>query len=428
MTNKLILIALLAITACTASSENAAEANDSTSIANEFGDPSLAIPDSLHRSIVSITHHYTGLLGEKYKLGMNLTFEKENNYGLYRYATQKEYINLRPSFGTDNKFTLEESTYTEKDGRQITGTFEGEKTGNDLKGTWFNKNRSKNFPFTLTADTKPFGVWTFADNAKEDEGFFVMNTIYVFDAQGQLHQTLSDFESRSALENSVELEDLNFDGHLDLRVLEGSGLVNSPYIYWLFDPQQNLFVHNQELAQVTSPRVDILNKEIVSDWKGSAALYGTDHYIYNNGHYTLASREERNYEEEEEEEEEEGGEAEAKDFPFTDEGGVGYQQEVNVLVCTLDELSPGYCANYIFSCGDFGVAKTELQDDAEKLWMDLTIDGDDGAEINPKYQGKKFEITYKPTEDWLCQPPGSPDTEGMTKRTVPLITGFRLVE
>jgi hypothetical protein len=422
MTNKLILITFVAITACSAPSENASETQDSTATAaDEFGNPSLAIPDSLHRSLISVTHHYTGLLGEKYKLGMNLTFEKDMNYGLYRYATQKEYINLKPTFGADNKFTIEENTYTEKDGQQITGSFEGEKTGNDLKGTWFNKNRSKSFPFTLTSDTKPFGGWTFADNTKKDEEFYMMTTIYVFDSQGQVRQTLSDFECASINEHTLELEDLNFDGHLDLRVLESSGSVNAPYIYWIFDPQQNLFVRNGELAEVTTPQVDILNKEIVSEWRGSAVSYGTDHYTYNNGHFALASREEKNYAEEEEIEE--GYE----DGPLTDDGGVEYPDAINVQVCTLEEAGAGDCSHVIFSCGDFGVAQRELSEEADKLWIDLTIESDDGAVINPKYKGKKFEITYKPTEGWPCQP-GYPDTDQMTKGTVPLITDFRLVE
>ncbi len=311
----LSIVTSLIVTACNPSKEKTFEAQDSTSLTaiSGFGDPVLEIPDSLHRSTISVARHYTGALNDKYMLGMNIIFENDRTYGAYRYATQKEFISFRGSFGSDNKFKLEESTYTEKDGAQVTGYFEGERIGNDLKGTWFNKDRTKSFPFTLTEDAKPYKGWIFTDNAKKEEGFYVMSNIYIWNAQGQLHQTLSDFQCTSDTENTIEIEDLNFDGHMDIRVLEMSGSVNAPYIYWLYDPREDVFVRNEELAGITSPEVDVMGKEIISRWRSGAASYGTDHYTYSNGHFILGSREENNYAEEEEE---------GEDGSFTDEGGV----------------------------------------------------------------------------------------------------------
>ena len=86
------------------------------------------------------------------------------------------------------------------------------------------------------------------------------------------------------------LDDWNFDGYLDVSLMRspGGSMHNSPHYYWLWDQQQERFVENFELEDLS----DEHTLEISDHNQIFASTYGlTWHYIlfyqYNDGHYVL---------------------------------------------------------------------------------------------------------------------------------------------
>lgn len=90
-----------------------------------------------------------------------------------------------------------------------------------------------------------------------------------------------------------------------------------------------------------------------------------------------------------------------------------------VSTCVLEDVGLGDCAHIIFDCGDFGNAKTYLDDASVTLWYDLMEESEAGEiYVNPKYKGRQFEITYAEDTGIRCEPEGS--------TTYQLVVGFRL--
>lgn len=95
MKNNPIVFILLLSVACTSSSSDKGSttaSSDSAGVAST-SEPEkktaadIKIGDSLRVSPLSITHHYTGIIGGKYKLLMNLYFDGNEVTGSYRYFT-----------------------------------------------------------------------------------------------------------------------------------------------------------------------------------------------------------------------------------------------------------------------------------------------------------------------------------------------------
>ena len=90
-----------------------------------------------------------------------------------------------------------------------------------------------------------------------------------------------------------------------------------------------------------------------------------------------------------------------------------------VSTCVLQDYGMGDCSHVIFDCGDFGNADPYLDEASEALWYDLSIEPEMGdLQVNPKYRGKTFEITYAETTGIRCVEEGEADYQ--------LIVGFKL--
>lgn len=62
---------------------------------------------------------------------------------------------------------------------------------------------------------------------------------------------------------AVTLEDVNFDGYLDLRFLSSEGAMNAYYGYWLWDANLPGFVHSLEFDKLeANPSFDAASKQI----------------------------------------------------------------------------------------------------------------------------------------------------------------------
>lgn len=254
-----------------------------------------AFAQDLHKSKTFTTHHYTGVIGGKYKFLMNLYFDKENIKGVYRYYTQKDYLHLEGTYDAATKqFNLTESYYDHK--KQVvvtTGFFEGIRNGNTVTGKWFNKDRSRTFDFTLSTDEKPV-MFTLFDNSQEKDEIITTDAISVVYDTGT-RQTITGFLSEVHKDvEFINLEDINFDGYLDLLVIEMTGAQNTPYFYWVYDPATVSFVRHEELT-ANDPVVDVQHQRIVSDWSGGAASHGQDQYVYQDGKFYLIESTEIDY-------------------------------------------------------------------------------------------------------------------------------------
>ncbi len=85
--------------------------------------------------------------------------------------------------------------------------------------------------------------------------------------------------------------DFNFDGLEDFAIMEflPAG-PNVPYLYFLYDREKKRFVANKDLAAITSPEFRAERAEIASYWRESAAVSGTDIYVWADGRPQLKSR------------------------------------------------------------------------------------------------------------------------------------------
>ncbi len=96
--------------------------------------------------------------------------------------------------------------------------------------------------------------------------------------------------------NGFEALDLNFDGYLDIRVMQFvSAGPNTPYQNWLWSPTTGKFVANRALDKITAPQFDADAQEITSQWRRSAAEHGSDIYAYDGTTPVLVHRETDTY-------------------------------------------------------------------------------------------------------------------------------------
>lgn len=88
----------------------------------------------------------------------------------------------------------------------------------------------------------------------------------IYDADDKLLQSISlvvPGEPPGTFEpGALQSVDANFDGHPDLQLLVGMGMVNASYRFWLWDPGQGRFALNEELSALTSPRFDAAQEQI----------------------------------------------------------------------------------------------------------------------------------------------------------------------
>lgn len=92
----------------------------------------------------------------------------------------------------------------------------------------------------------------------------------------------------------VIIEDMNFDGYLDIRIQSGTPAgPNIPYLYWLWDPKSSTYVANPNHEQIMSPAFDSDSQTIQSSIRESPTFYSDHTYRYIDGIPILIKRIER---------------------------------------------------------------------------------------------------------------------------------------
>lgn len=109
-------------------------------------------------------------------------------------------------------------------------------------------------------------------------------------------QTLDGFVADVQANEEVIIEDLNFDGIPDIRLMQFAPIEESiTFFYWLYDANQGKFIRNTELEeQVLSPAVDLENQQLISQWRKKDGSYGADYFEFSDTHKIKLVKKESN--------------------------------------------------------------------------------------------------------------------------------------
>lgn len=112
---------------------------------------------------------------------------------------------------------------------------------------------------------------------------------------GSLSQTIepgeNDFNKNFPEDQLFLVEDMNFDGKKDFRLLEflPAG-PNIPYLYWIYNPENEVFEKNKKYGKITSPTFDQDKQQINSTWRNGCCEHGRDVYMIKNESPELTER------------------------------------------------------------------------------------------------------------------------------------------
>lgn len=106
------------------------------------------------------------------------------------------------------------------------------------------------------------------------------------------YQILEGFEAKVQENEQVIIEDLNFDGYSDIRLLQYlPETANIPFFYWLYNPKTERFERSTKLEIIQSPTLDVENEYILSQWTKEDAVQGTDFYKFIGNEIKLVKQE-----------------------------------------------------------------------------------------------------------------------------------------
>ncbi|WP_145089303.1 hypothetical protein [Sporomusa sp. KB1] len=91
------------------------------------------------------------------------------------------------------------------------------------------------------------------------------------------------------------VEDMNFDGYADLKMMVSRGMANVYYTCWLWDQAKQNFVLHKELSELSSPRFDADSKTIFSHNRSSATDSTAETYVFENSRLRLLTIMEQAY-------------------------------------------------------------------------------------------------------------------------------------
>jgi len=116
--------------------------------------------------------------------------------------------------------------------------------------------------------------------------YYGVTSIDVLDEEKNAVQTLSvdvdggyDVTSCWNRDGDLYVEDLNFDGFPDLRLLEGTGVVNSSYLCWLWNPETQQYDYGSRLCGY-GVEISYELRQIITESRDGGGQYYTDYYSY----------------------------------------------------------------------------------------------------------------------------------------------------
>ncbi len=236
----------------------------------------------------TFTDTYKGKINNERNIIMNFTKTETSTVGSYQYEGKEETIYLNQKSQNGNEYLFEESVYSDESSVELgsfKGTFINQRTV--FSGTWTSKDGSKEFPFSVQATTTPF---SFSSNVAMDdsnEGGEVTMIHTILDANNQEVQKIS-VEQNMMPDSSITVEDMNFDGHLDIRMTSWIAVNgNTNYSCWLYNPSTQKFEESSKLNELRDPVFDQGKKEVRTTWKVGYGQFSHETYLYQDGQYFM---------------------------------------------------------------------------------------------------------------------------------------------
>lgn len=250
----------------------------------------LALACPAH-AFIGVTKTYTGIMGEHLNITMELERQGELLAGRYKYDHVGEWLMVAGFVDENETFTLEEQDQI----GQVTGSFTGQWQDTTLLGRWRSPDGSTDLPFRLETPYESLPAvmaWQYSLSAVVDPSLPEL-TLTITGRPGdrstmvsveslQVHapnqapplQSIDHLHTQTPVagesdyfgqDQPMVVEDMNFDGFLDVRIKEYASLMgNTMYLYWLYDPAAKRLVRNADMEQLSSPIFDPATRTILS--------------------------------------------------------------------------------------------------------------------------------------------------------------------
>ena len=226
---------------------------------------------------------FQGKIGDQH-VRMRFSTDQKEIHGMYHYKDDNTIISIKGSFNEAGRFVM-----TEKVGQEITGHFEGTRTKMSLSGTWYNADRTKSSAFTFTPYHFKEGS-ILPDLKITGEGSIEDYALVVRDKSGTEIQRIKVGER---MDEHVYLQDVNFDGHLDIGFVHTHTLSNTYYSYYVYQPEKKKYKLHDAIGYFSNPEFDAPTKTVKTISRSSACEYETDVFEFRKGNYVLVERTER---------------------------------------------------------------------------------------------------------------------------------------
>lgn len=190
---------------------------------------------------------------------------------------------------------LTETAYNKKSEQIVSGKWAVVMQHTSSRGIWSSPDGKKSWPIALSEKSSgkhpfPFEIRllasaepTYGDSHCSDPPLISEIRLY---KNSRLVQTLPTASQGTCRMFLPVIVDINFDGYPDLMLAQTLPAgPNVPYDYWVYDPAQGKMVSvSDEMADVTSPDFDPMNKIISVSWRASCCEHGVTTYRWKGKH------------------------------------------------------------------------------------------------------------------------------------------------
>ncbi|WP_394777066.1 XAC2610-related protein [Flavobacterium sp.] len=262
------------------------------------------------KTIVKTYLHFTGKI-DKYPIEMTVEFiqGKDSVSGSYYYVKNgKDMSIFTEGILKNEEIKLTETTYTPtKNGNihKITGSFTLQFSNEkELTGIWQNEKKDKQFNVSLTCieNLSLFNPKNFSYKLNQYKGKaenmngeladnYLISKLDIYNSKKEKVQTLSGFDKViNEKDGEVQLEDINFDGLLDVKIpiyFPDRIKYDGSFLYFVYDNTKKQFIRNTKLEELEYLFLDQKNKEFVkykADGRGNESDY---HYKWSNNNFYL---------------------------------------------------------------------------------------------------------------------------------------------
>lgn len=262
------------------------------------------------KTIVKTYLHFSGKI-DKYPIEMTVEFiqGKDSVSGSYYYVKNgKDMPIFTKGIFKNNEIKLIETSYTPtKNGNVFlkTGSFTLQLSNeNALTGIWQNEKKDKQFNVSLTCieNLSLFNPKNFSYKLNPYKGKaenmngeladnYLISKLDIYNSKKEKIQTLSGFNKViDEKDGEVQLEDINFDGLLDVKIpiyFPDRTKYDGSFLYFVYDKTKKQFIRNTKLEELEYLFFDQKNKEFVkyeADGRGNESDY---YYKWSNNNFYL---------------------------------------------------------------------------------------------------------------------------------------------